>query len=444
MFKRDKKKTKGIAIPTTGLEGESLQLVENLNTRFASMDFLGFDDFELQMRDAFKGLIDEETGEWKVKPDAIATLLGDGEKGLIQRMKKQGEELTKLQAQTVAKPLSFREHLVKQKEAITKVFNSGEGEVRFDVRAAAIMTTENTVTGFDDLPEDLLNSFSMGGFVEKRRDTEYIYDIADRTTVSRIEKNKVWMSEGAEEGVFAEVEEGALKPLVSVGLVMNTSKAFKVAGKYVVTEELVKFMNNVYQIIRRLVVQKMQRDYAAKLTASLVAAAAPYVASALDDQYPAAKVTDYHAIAAVAAQIGALNFVPNVLVVNPQDKWRIGMSSDANGQFYLSIPTTDPAGVTRLMGFQVVESNKMPIGSFILGERGLWEIEDETITIRIGYGVEVIKNVEGVVTDVESDVDHNRFRVIVETFAHSYIDSLNAGSFVMAQYAVVKAAVTAP
>jgi hypothetical protein len=190
--------------------------------------------------------------------------------------------------------------------------------------------------------------------------------------------------------------------------------------------------------------QKMQRDYAAKLTASLIAAAAPYVSSALDDQYPAAMVTDYHAIAAVAAQIGALNFVPNVLVLNPQDKWRIGMSQGTDGHFYLSIPTTDPAGVTRLMGFRVVESNKMAVGSFILGESGLWEIEDESVTVRVGYGVEVIKDGEGNVTDVESDVDHNRFRVIVETFAHSYIDTNNVGSFVLAQFAVVKAAVTAP
>jgi hypothetical protein len=434
---------RSLAIRTEGLDGESLALVQNLNKRFEELDLAGYDDVATEVRTVLGGLMNE-SGEWKVKPDAIAELLGDGEKSLITRMKKQGEELAKLKQVTEEKPLSFRAHLQKNKKAIEEVFVNGQGEVKFDIRAAAIMTTENVVDGLDALPDDLIESFSVGGFVEKRQDREYIYDIATRTTVARIEKYKTWLSEGGEEGVFAEVAEGGLKPLLSAGLVRNYSQAFKVAGKYVVTEELSKFMANVYNIIRRLIMQKVQRDYAKKLTDALVAAAAPYVASALDDQYPAAKVTDYHAIAAVAAQIGALNFTADVLIMNPQDKWRIGMSSDANGQFYLTIPTTDPAGVTRMMGFRVVESNRIPVGSFILGESGLWEIEDETVTVRIGYGVEVTKDLEGKVTEVESDVDHNRFRVIVETFAHSYIDTNYAGSFVLAEFDTVKAAVTAP
>lgn len=434
---------RSLAIRTEGLDGESLALVQNLNKRFDELDVAGFEDVALEVRTVLGGLMNE-AGEWKVKPDAIAELLGDGEKSLITRMKKQGEELQKLKQVTEEKPLSFRAHLAKNKKAIEDVFVNGQGEVKFDVRAAAIMNTGNVVDGLDALPDDLINSFSVGGFVEKRQNREYIYDVASRTTVASVTKYKTWLSEGAEEGLFAEVSEGGLKPLISVGLVRNYSQAFKVAAKYVVTEELSKFMNDVYNIIRRLITQKVQRDYAKKLTDKLILDAAPYVASALDDQYPAANVTDYHAIAAVAAQIGALNFTPDVLVMNPQDKWRIGMSQDADGAFYLSIPTIDPAGVTRLMGFRVVESNRITPGEFILGESGLWEIEDETVTVRIGYGVEVTKDGEGKVTDVQSDVDHNRFRVIVETFAHAYIDSNYAGSFVKADFDTVKAAVTAP
>jgi hypothetical protein len=211
-----------------------------------------------------------------------------------------------------------------------------------------------------------------------------------------------------------------------------------------VTEEFTKFRREAYNIIKRLISQKLLRDYAAILTARLIADSVPYTASALDGQFPADTITDYHAIAAVAAQIEGLDFEPDVLIMNPQDKWRIGMSQDTVGQFYLTIPVTDPSGQTRMMGFTLRTSNRMPVGSFMLGESGLWNIEDESLTVRIGYGLEVIKNVGGDVIDVEGDLDHNRMRVIVENYFHSWIGTNNTGSFVMAQFATVKAVLVAP
>src|SRR5690606_17760038 len=164
---------------------------------------------------------------------------------------------------------------------------------------------------------------------------------------------KIWLEEGSEEGAFAVVAEGGLKPLVSTSLVRNYSTVRKVAGKYVVTEEFAKFRRNAYNIIQRIIQQKMLRDKAGILTTSLLGDAASYVSSALDGQYPAEQVTDYHAIAAVAAQIEALGFVPDMLILNPEDKWRIGMLQGSNGQFFLNIPSIDPTGAPRLMGFQV-------------------------------------------------------------------------------------------
>lgn len=121
------------------------------------------------------------------------------------------------------------------------------------------------------------------------------------------------------------------------------------------------------------------------------------------------------------------------------------MSQDLNGQFYLTIPVTDPSGQTRMMGFLVRTSTRVPVGDFILGESGLWEIEDEGIQVRMGYGVEVTEDeVSGNVTAVEADFDHNRFRVVVETFFHNYIATNNTGSFVHGNFAAIKALLQAP
>lgn len=380
--------------------------------------------------------------------DELKELMGEGEKGIKSILKAQGDAITALTEQikkVEGNKRTFKTVLKEQMGAIEKLFKSKEGSLEISLKAPAIMTTENTISGHDDLPEDLIESFSERGFVERRRPREYVYDLANVTTVAEIDQYLTWLEEGDEQGAFAVVAEGGLKPLVSTSLVRNFSEYRKVAGKYIVTEEFTKFRKKAWRIIQRLLNGKMLRDKAAILTTSLIADAAPYVSSALDDQY--AYPTDWHAIAAVAAQIEALEFAPDLIIMNPQDKWRIGMSQDQEGRFYMQVPGLDPTATPRIMGFDIRTSNKVPLGYFILGESGLWEIVQEGITVRIGYGVTVTggaSNGGGNVTDVQGDLDHNRIRVIVETYFHNYIATLNNGSFVYANFAAVKASVQAP
>jgi len=371
--------------------------------------------------------------------------LEEGDKGIRSILKKQGEDITALMEKgkkSDKKVNSIRAWFddKKNQEKLQRIFETGSGDIKLDVRAAATMTLDNTISGHDSLPEDIIEDFSIGAFVPKRYPREYVFDLAYRRTVAKVNQFKTWLEEGSAQGSFAIVTEGGLKPLISTSLVRNHSEYKKVAAKQVFTEEFAKFRQEAYTIIQRLINMKLLRDYAAILTTNLLADAAPYVSSALDGQY--ANPTDYHAIGAVAAQIEGLDFVPNMLIMNPQDKWRIGLSQDQVGQFYLQIPITDPTGQTKMMGFDLRTSNRIPVGTFILGEAGLWEIEDEPITIRMGMGITVTggtSNGGGNVTDVQSDLDHNRFRIIAETFFHNYIATNNQGSFVVAEFDVVKA-----
>lgn len=367
----------------------------------------------------------------------------DPEKGVMSILKKQGEELTALKEKG-AKPAvkDFKMVLHEKMNDIEKIFKTKSGEVVLNLKAAAVMSMDNIVNGEEYLPEDLIESFSQGAFVEKRQPREYLADIANVRTVGEITQYKTWLEEGDTEGGFAIVAEGGLKPLISMGLVRNHSEYRKIAAKYVVTEEVTKFRKEAYAIIKRLINQKLTRDYNALLATALIADAAPYTGSALDGEF--VDPTDYHAIAAVAAQIESLEFAPNVLIMNPGDKWRIGMLQGNDGHFYLTIPTTDPSGQTRLMGFLVRTSTRIPVGFFILGEAGLWEVEQEAITVRIGHGITVVggtSNGGGNVTDVQGDLDHNRIRVIVEQYFHNYIASPNIGSFVYTNFDTVKAAI---
>lgn len=351
------------------------------------------------------------------------------------------EKIEKNRVQPGQKRNWFRDTLNKHLtdfEPIARSRGEDKKEIKFNVRAAAIMDTSNTLSNDDTLPEDILESFSIAEFAAKRYGRQYIYDIADRTVVSEVEQYKTWLEEGDEEGAFAIVAEGAIKPLVSYDLVRNFAQAKKVAGKYVVTEEFTKFRKNAFNIIRRLIMDKLVRDYSAIITTDLNALAAAYTGTALDGTINGAN--DYDAVGAVAAQIESLNFVPDVLILNPQDKWRIRLTKDNEGRYLF--PMVLENGQTVMMGFRIITSTYQTVGTFTLGESGLYKIEEEPVTVRMGYGIEVTGS--NPVTAVSSDFDNNRIRVIVETYFLSWLATPHVGSFVRTTFATVKAALETP
>lgn len=308
--------------------------------------------------------------------------------------------------------------------------------IEFNIRAAAVMTSTNVV---DDgtIPDNILESFTLGEFVPKRYGTQYIWDVADRQTMAEIEEYITWLEEGSTQGAFAEVSEGGLKPLVSTGLVRNYAQSKKVAGKHIVTEEVTKFRQKAYAIIQRLIQDKLIRDYSAVVTTDLQAQAAGYVGTILDGTIVAPN--DYDAIGAVCAQIESLNFFPDVIVLNPQDKWRIRLEKDSQGRYLFPVVTQD--GQEIIFALRMVTSTYQAAGTFTIGESGLFKIDEEPVTIRMGYGITVTTSA-GNVTDVVSDLDNNQFRVIAEMFFRDYIATNNIGSFVTTTFATVKTALT--
>ncbi len=404
--------------------------------------FLTKESVDLIVKEAMKGFEGLEIEQLK-------SLLGEGDKGIKAILKAQGAAITALEESNKggkgkAKGLkNILDEAFPEIESFLKKNNDGFIDISLKTmahKAAAVMTVANTVTGLDSLPDDLIESFSEGQFVAKRQPREWVYDLATITTVAEIEKYKTWLEEGDVEGNFAIVAEGGLKPLVSAELVRNYATAKKAAGKYIVTEEVTKWRKKAYAIIQRIIRQQFLRDKANILETDLTALAAPYTSSALDNAV--FEPNDYDAIAAVAAQIESLNFIPDMLVLNPGDKWRIAMTKGNDGHYMVNIPVFDPQGNLRILGLVVRTSNKIDVGTFIVGEAGLWEIEQEGIQIRIGYGVTVTGS--NPVTSVVSDFDNNQFRVIVEQFFMNYLATPNEGSFVIAEFDTVKAAIEAP
>lgn len=326
---------------------------------------------------------------------------------------------------------------------IEKVFNGRQPGVSLTIdanKAAAVMTTTNTTNNTTfSVPVEIVESMSMAEFAGKRYGRQFIADITDETTVANMEQYTTWLEEGSEQGAFAIVAEGALKPLVSTNLVRNYAAAQKIAGKYVVTEEFVKWRQNAYNIIRRLMQDKLVRDYSALVVTGINTAAAGYVGTTLDDTIVAPN--DYDAVGAVAAQIQSLNFVPNVIILNPQDAWRLRLTKDTqNNYVFVNVAQN---GEQRIFGMALIESTYQTAGYFTMGEAGLYKVEKEAVQMRMGYGIDSTTS-GGNVTGIVSDFDNNRFRIILEMFFKQWLPTPYIGSFVRAQFSTVKAALLKP
>src|SRR5215217_3244516 len=140
-------------------------------------------------------------------------------KSLQETNKAQGIEINSLKEKgTIGSKVTFKTVLDSVKDKLKALFDEAKGSgdtdskwITIDVKAAAIMTTGNTVTGHAALPDDLIESFSERGFVAKRQAPEWVYDLANVITVGSVEKYITWLEEGSVQGSFAIVAEGGLK-----------------------------------------------------------------------------------------------------------------------------------------------------------------------------------------------------------------------------------------
>lgn len=256
----------------------------------------------------------------------------------------------------------------------------------------------------------------------KRRDRQYIHDIANVSYVDEVPETYNFWEEGSEQGFIAIVAENGLKPQVKLDLVKNSVDAQKAVGYIVATDEVVKWRKKAWAAIQRLFRDKVYRDYENILTTQLIGNASSYVSTPLDGTIPAAEVTDFTALIAGILQLESLNFIPDTLVINPVDKWRLALSQTQNGMFVL--PYIQNGGQFGLLGLRVITTNKVAAGTFLLGEAGTWFIEEEAPQLRTGL--------------VNDDFLHNRFCIVGEIFFLSYVPSNNAGAWINGNFNDIK------
>lgn len=283
-----------------------------------------------------------------------------------------------------------------------------------------IITTENIITG--DGIDWLGGAYSEStGLFRVRRPIEYIRSIINITRVANVPQYHYWDEEGDETGAFAIVEENELKPQLGLSLVRYRTTAQKAAGYIVVTEEVLKWKSRFWAQIQILFRAKLERDYNRLLNNELITNAVAYPGTALDGTI--ANPSDIDAIAAAALATQNLNFVPDTIVINPTDWWRL-LLTQANNGTYIFMPFIDGGNEPRLFGLRVIVSNYVAPGSFYIGESGTWYVEEEAPTVRSGW--------------VNDDFIHNRMTIIGEIFFLSYVPAVFDGAWVGGNFNDIK------
>ena len=361
----------------------------------------------------------EENGISKEKMEKMSEVL-----------KKQGEMLSSLkEGGSVRNVKGLRAAFEKHYDELVDAVKGHKQNFRIKAvsehTAGKIQTTSNSIstTTSSILSDSVEHNTEL---FMKRRGREYIHDIANVTVVDEVPEILVYDEEGAEDGSFAVVAENGLKPQVQLKLVRNQVTAKKAAGYIVVTEEMMKWRDIVWAQIQRLFRNKLERDYEAKLTDDLMTNATSYTSTALDDTVE--NPTDFDAIIAAVLQLESLNFSPDVLVINPADKWKLAMTETKNGA--LILPYIQQGGQFNMLGLRVITTTRVTAGDFILGESDTWFVQEETPSLRTGL--------------VNDDFIYNRMTIIAEIFFLSYVPSNNAGSFVKGKFSTIKEALKAP
>ena len=293
-------------------------------------------------------------------------------------------------------------------------------ELKFGVskRQPVLMTVANTMTA------DLKKTYAVdGGWDAVRYPDNFIIDVIggiEVDVVPPIVKKKL---EKAIEGNATLVQPSGLKPLISTEMDIAYFEKIKYAALFELEEE-VKSYEEIYAKILELLNAQVIRDYKDGTFTWLSGIAAPYVSSALTGTM--VQPTLGSAVSAIALQIAALNFSPDVAYMNIADievsKWE----QAPDGHFLM--PPVANLGTS----LRVYADNSIPQGDILVGDTSTVSEMHSALTVRFGGYTSTAK------------FENNQEAGVIEIFSLPYLLTRNVGSWVYNDIASVLTDLEAP
>jgi HK97 family phage major capsid protein len=445
---------KKIKLKLDGLTGETLAFAKSLNEAFESMgDQITETDVQSAVKKLCKGMF-AENGDLSVDFVKLASLhdevLGDGENSIKSILKRQGEVVNALKelrsASEGTRVKSVRDQLkgyLDGKKSDFEAFLRGEkqsfgvrqlanGDMTGDleVKVPATITVGTHSGGSAFVPQVEL----VPGLVDLARNRPFLESFANVSNTNR--SRIVWTEKFNPEGQAAFLGEGGVKPLIDFEYRTPESFAKKVAAKIKVSTEALQDIDWMAAEIEAELKYQVDIEVDEALLAGtgdgtstalplkgLTSYAGGYVLTTITTTTP----NNFDALRAAFAQIVSLNFEPTHVFINPIDGANMDLVKDSQGR-PIMMEYRDQRG--RLFRLQPVETNQIPVGSFLMGDMSKFRVRNY-IPFSIYWGW------------VNDDFEKNLVTIIGERRLHSYVYNNQVGAFIYDTFADVKTAITA-
>jgi HK97 family phage major capsid protein len=297
-------------------------------------------------------------------------------------------------------------------------------------RAAITMGVAASTNGsaFVPMPE------VQPGLVDLHRNQPFLESYANTSNTSS--PRIVWTEKHNPQGNAGWLGEGGLKPLISFEIQTNESYAKKVADKIKVSTEMVDDIDFIAQEIENELRYQVDIAVDAALLsgngdgtngATTLKGLTQYVGGYVLTSVSTINPNDFDAIRAAIAQVISLNMTPNIVFINTIDGANMDLVKDSQGR-PLALEYRTPDG--KLYRLTVVETNQMPVGSFLVGDMTKFKVRNyQPFSVSYGW--------------VNDDFEKNLFTVLGERRLHAYIASNDTAGFVYDSFSNVKTAITA-
>ncbi|MDV3685279.1 hypothetical protein CMU45_02655 [Elizabethkingia anophelis] len=342
-----------------------------------------------------KYLADKKTHEDKVRKDELDNAIKEALRPLNTeqtQLSKDINDVAEKADQIKEEMRSFNSNQLKDylretiKEKHQDFINAFKANAELNVvisKAPAMhMTNNGTVTNVDGLNYPISDNFSVSGDIAYIRIPEnFILSLIRNRQKDKVPTANIKMEQVGTEGAVAITAEGAVKPLLQYKFKRTSTVRKKYAGRIEWTEEFEMDFEELLSSIVRMFERDVITAWQDGLIDIIETNATAYLGSVLDGTL--INPDNGLAVIAVITQILALNYTPNYVVMNPQDVTAAFYTQDNNGNFALK-PYLDVVG-NKLGPVRLIQSNKMPVGEFLVGDFGIYDEVHSGFIMRKGY-----------------------------------------------------------
>lgn len=317
-------------------------------------------------------------------------------------IKDQGTKINQVLEKAAPNSKTFEQWMIEQAPLINELRTSGKFiEIPASaLKAAGVTSISGSIQDMTSPPGSPYAP-GLGGpdleIFNIQRNPNFILNQVDmgRTDRARL----AWANETSEQGLPAEVAEGAAKPQIQNIFQVEVSQAKKIAAYYEITEEFNDDLPNFATNIRRLLQERVLRGWDDAIQAAVIAVATAYSAPALNGSIPFANFWD--AIYAMLAQVRVANYIPNTVDIHPFTNVKMQGDKTRDGIYLL------PSFKDEIQSM-LIQGNKISVDNALVGDLKQYKVDVyKEFVIKMGW--------------INDNFITNKFCVLGEIRYHRYI-----------------------